>query len=75
LLLLLTLYIIYRKSFSRKRLDAVKNRLPPQTNSSQIIVAWEIDGLLIELSDRKKQGFSKVETDTKGLLYAFEKIK
>lgn len=58
-----------------KRLDAVKNRPQPRSTSEQIIVAWEIDGLLVELSDRKKQGFSKVDIETKGLLYAVEKVK
>jgi hypothetical protein len=38
-------------------------------------VAWEIDGLLVELSDRKKQGFSRVDVETKGLFYAVEKVK
>ncbi len=54
---------------------AVRNRAPPNTTSEQIIVAWEIDGLLVELSDRKKQGFSKLEIETKGLFYAVEKVK
>ena len=39
------------------------------------IVAWEIDGLLVELSDRKKQGFSRLEIETTGLHYAYEKMK
>lgn len=75
LLVLIFSYLIYRKSFSKKRLDAVRNRVPAKTTSEQIIVAWEIDGLLVELSDRKKQGFSKLDVESKGLFYAVEKVK
>jgi uncharacterized membrane protein len=68
-------YLVYRKSFSKKRLDAVRNRAPAKTTSEQIIVAWEIDGLLVEVSDRKKPGFSKLDVESNGLFYAVEKVK
>jgi hypothetical protein len=29
----------------------------------------------VELSDRKKQGFSKLEIESKGIFYAVEKVK
>lgn len=47
LLVALFSYLIYRKWFSKKRLDAVRNRASPKTTSEQIIVAWEVDGLLV----------------------------
>lgn len=74
-ILLIASYHVYNKHFSKKRLHAVKNRLVPEARSEQVIVAWEIDGLLVELSDRKKQGFSRLEIETTGLHYAYEKMK
>jgi len=40
-----------------------------------VIVAWELDNLLVEVSDRKKPGFHRVELETKGLKFALEKVK
>lgn len=58
--ILLALYSFYRKVVSKWRLNAVKNRLPHQTKSSQVVVAWEIDNLLVDISDRKRPGYSRV---------------
>lgn len=75
LCILLVIYWIYRKSFSKKRLNAVRNRPAPHTSSEQIIVAMELEGLFLELSDRKKQGFSRVDVVSTGLFYAVDKVK
>lgn len=51
---------LYKKFLAKRRLDAVRNRVPPQTNSELIYVALEIDNLLVCLSDRKRPGYSHV---------------
>lgn len=72
---LAVIFLIQRRSFSKKRLDAVRNRPSHTTLQDHVIVAWELDNLLVEVSDRKKPGFHRVELETKGFKFALERVK
>lgn len=65
--LLLVAYQRYRKHYSQCRLAAVRNRPVSNIEQKQIIIALELDGLFVDISSHKQEGYSKVHIEHEGV--------
>lgn len=70
----LALYAVYRKVHTMKRLEVVRNRPSSEICEDKIIVAFELEGLFVNISYNKKHGFTKVEMNNTGIARLIQKV-
>lgn len=56
-LALLALILLYQRLICRRRLAAVRKRSAHEVPLDRIIIAWELEGVLAEISHVKAPGF------------------
>lgn len=73
--LLLLLFFRYRRIYSQRRLEAVRNRPEPYIDQDKIIIALELEGILVDISTSKLDHFFKVKLPTTGIPHLLSKVK
>ena len=72
---LLSLIALYQKSSSRRRLQAVRMRTALDVPPDKVILAWEIDGLLAEVSSEKRPDLKEIEVEDQGVGWCLKKVR